>query len=77
MTVKASLARRSSRLLVKREAGTSVVDPDPYVFGPPGSGSVDQRYGSGSFYLQAKKKKKCGFLLFFDIFMTFYLRKMM
>jgi hypothetical protein len=24
-------------------------DPDPYVFGPPGSGSVSQRYASGSF----------------------------
>jgi hypothetical protein len=22
--------------------------PDPYVFGPPGSGSICQRYGSGS-----------------------------
>jgi hypothetical protein len=30
---------------------TSVADPDPsdpYVFGPPGSGSIRQRYGSGS-----------------------------
>jgi hypothetical protein len=27
---------------------------DPYVFGPPGSGSISQRYGSGSFYHQAK-----------------------
>ncbi len=37
----------------------SVADPDPsdpYVFGPPGSGSVNQRYGSGSgfFYHEAK-----------------------
>jgi hypothetical protein len=37
----------------------SVADPDPpdpYVFGPPGSGSISQRYGSGSgfFYHQAK-----------------------
>jgi hypothetical protein len=35
----------------------SVADPapyNPYVFGPPGSGSVSQRYGSGSFYHQAK-----------------------
>jgi hypothetical protein len=23
-------------------------DPDPHVFGPPGSGSTSQRYGSGS-----------------------------
>ncbi len=39
---------------------TSVTDPDPdpenpYVFGPPGSGSVGQSYGSESFYQQAKK----------------------
>jgi hypothetical protein len=37
----------------------SVADPDPYVFGPPGSGSgsISQRHGSGSgsFYHQAKK----------------------
>jgi hypothetical protein len=26
-----------------------LADPDPYVFGPPGSGSVSQMYGSGSF----------------------------
>jgi hypothetical protein len=25
----------------------SVGDPDPHVFGPPGSGSISQRYGSG------------------------------
>jgi hypothetical protein len=37
--------------------GSSVADPDlpdPYVYGPPGSGSVSQRYGSGSFYHQVK-----------------------
>ncbi len=28
---------------------TSVGDPDPDVFGPPGSGSISQRYRSGSF----------------------------
>jgi len=34
--------------------------PDPHVFGPPGSGSgfTSQRYGSGSFYHQAKKIRK-------------------
>jgi hypothetical protein len=37
---------------------SSVVDPDPYVFGPPGSGSGCQRYGSGSFYHQAKIVRK-------------------
>ncbi len=34
---------------VRNEEG-SVADPDPHVFGPPGSGSgsTSQRYGSGS-----------------------------
>ncbi len=32
--------------------------PDPHVFGPPGSGSTSQRYGSGSFYHQAKIVRK-------------------
>jgi hypothetical protein len=40
---------------------TSVPDPDPpdpHVFGPPGSGSISQRYGSESFYQQAKIARK-------------------
>jgi hypothetical protein len=46
----------------------SVVDPDPYVFGTPGSGSgsISQRYGSVSFYHQAKIVRKPWFLLFSD-----------
>jgi hypothetical protein len=32
--------------------------PDPHVFGPPGSGSISQRYGSGSFHHQAKIVRK-------------------
>jgi hypothetical protein len=36
----------------------SVADPDPYDFGPPGSGSVRQRYGSGSFYHKVKIVRK-------------------
>jgi hypothetical protein len=36
----------------------SVADPDPYVFEPPGSGSVSQRYGSKSFYHQVKIGRK-------------------
>ncbi len=33
-----------------------LLDPDPYIFGPSGSGSISRRYGfgSGSFYNQAK-----------------------
>ncbi len=43
---------------------TSVADPDPYVFGSPGSGSISTWYGSvsgfgsGSFYHQAKIVRK-------------------
>jgi hypothetical protein len=39
-------------LTALRSVGDS--DPDPHVFGPPGSGSVRQRYGSGSFPLLIK-----------------------
>jgi hypothetical protein len=47
----------------------SVADPDPpdrHVFGSPGSGSISQRYGSGSFYHHAKIVRKSWFLLFCD-----------
>jgi hypothetical protein len=55
-----------SKDLVRKEIITnlhSVVDPDssdPYVFGPPGSGSgsISQRYGSAFFYHQAKIVRK-------------------
>jgi hypothetical protein len=45
----------------------SVGDPDPYVFWPSGSasGSVSQKYGSGSFHHQAK-------LLFCNFLITFF-----
>jgi hypothetical protein len=33
----------------------SVADPDPYVFGHPGSGTVSQRYGSG--FIKQKSKQ--------------------
>jgi hypothetical protein len=57
---------------------TSVADPYPYIFGPPGSGPlVPTMYGSGSgsrprsFYHQAKIVRKSLILLFFDFFMTY------
>jgi hypothetical protein len=44
-------------------------DPeDPYVFEPSVSGSISQRYGSGSYLIPT---------VFCDFFMTFYLLKMM
>jgi hypothetical protein len=43
------------------------LDPVPYAFGPPGSGSISTRYGSGpgsgSFFHQAKVVKASNFLL--------------
>ncbi len=52
--------------------GTSVADPDPnpdpYVFVPPGSGSISQRHGSGSFYHNANSKKNLDFYCFVTSF---------
>ncbi len=45
-----------------------------HVFGPPESGSVSQRYRSGSFYHQAKIERKPWFILFCD-FLSFNLQK--
>ncbi len=68
----------------------SVADPDqnpdpdppvPHVFGPPGSGSISQRYGSGfgsgsgSFYHHAKIVRKTLILTILWLFLTFYLWK--
>jgi hypothetical protein len=48
-------------------------DPsDPYVFGPPGSGSISQMYGSGSGSFCHQEKPR--FLLFCDFFMTLSLK---
>jgi hypothetical protein len=66
--------------IIKVKTSVADLDPhpdqDPYVFGPTGStsGSISQRYGSGSrsgsFYHQAKiVSTVC------DFFMTYYLRK--
>jgi hypothetical protein len=62
---------------------TSVPDPnpDPHVFGPPGSGSISQRYGSGSGYgsgsfsHQAKIIRKTLIPTICDFFWNFYLLK--
>jgi hypothetical protein len=40
--------------LTHRGLATNVGDPDPHVFGPPGSGSISQKYGSGSLPLVVK-----------------------
>ncbi len=54
-----------------------VADPDPYVFGPPGSGStsISTRYrsgsDSGSFYHQAKIVRKTLIPSVLWLFMTF------
>jgi hypothetical protein len=43
--------------VLKHILDSSVPDPDPYVFGPPGSGSISTkyRYRSGSFYIIKQK----------------------
>jgi hypothetical protein len=43
---------RNTVLKVTVDCSVAVPDPnpDPYVFGPTGSGSISQRYGSGFFY---------------------------
>ncbi len=61
---------------------SSVADPDPpdpHVFGPPGSGSTSQRYGSGSgsFYHHAQIVRKILIPTIFWLFLTFYLWKTM
>jgi hypothetical protein len=66
----------NSPIGLKEKVTHSVADPDPYVFGPPGSasGSTSQRYGSGFFYNQAKIVRKPLIpIVFFYFFMTFYL----
>jgi hypothetical protein len=75
---------------VKKVPGSSVayLNTDPYVFGPPGSGSVSTRHGSGSgsgsFYHQAEIVRKTliptvfvtSFLLFiFEKIMQMYPQK--
>jgi hypothetical protein len=42
---------------------SSVRDPDPHFFGPPGSGSISQRYGSGSFPFTHKGVERTEILL--------------
>jgi hypothetical protein len=37
---------------------SSVADPDPHIFGPPGSGSISQSYGSGRILLSSCKNGK-------------------
>jgi hypothetical protein len=56
----------------------SVADPDPSdpcVFGPPGSGSISQRYGSGSgsFYHHAKIVRKTLIHTVLGLILTFYI----
>jgi hypothetical protein len=60
-------------------ASASVANPDLYVFGPPGSGSIRTRYGSrsgsGSFHHLVKivRKTLIPTVLFCDFFITLYL----
>ncbi len=71
-----------SRLLRIKVGTSSVADPDPnpdpdppdpHVFGPPGSGFISQRYGSGSFDHKANIARKALISTVFYFFLTFYL----
>jgi hypothetical protein len=42
--------------------------PDPYVFGPPGSGYISQRNGSGSGTEAKIEEKPCCFVTSFGLF---------
>ncbi len=46
-------------------------DPDPHVFGPPGAGSICQRYGSGAFCHHAKIVRKMLIPTILWLFLTF------
>ncbi len=49
-TIECVLSLPDNRSIRSGVFANSVADPDPHVFGPPGSrsGSISQRYGSGS-----------------------------
>ncbi len=48
-------APHTNRLIAAKITSiNSAADPDPYVFGPPGSGSNSQRYGSGPSIIKQK-----------------------
>jgi hypothetical protein len=53
-------SRHSAHYFFSVKGSCSVADPDPYVVGPPGSGSESNstRSGSESFYHQAKIVRK-------------------
>jgi hypothetical protein len=58
----------------KLEEKTSVADPgpsDPYVFGPPGSGSGSTSQSTDPGFLSSSKKSKKNLVC--DLFLTFYL----
>ncbi len=67
--------------IIPTKLSTSVADPDPYVFGLPGSGAISQRYGSGSgsgtFNHHAKIVWKTLIPTILWLFLTFYLWKIM
>jgi hypothetical protein len=74
-SIRAGLAMKTKQTVI-----SSVPDPpDPHVFGPPGSGSIWQRYGSGSgsFYHQAKivRITLIPTVLYCDFFWTFFFEK--
>jgi hypothetical protein len=61
MGVAVFLSQLSKGTRVGNVVDTSIANPDPpdpHFFGPPGSGSISLRYGSGPFYHHAKIVRK-------------------
>ncbi len=50
--------RPKNKKTIKQLKGPDLDPPDPHVFGPPKSGSINQKYGSGSFNHQAINRQK-------------------
>ncbi len=82
--LKSLLACYQAAFISRKNRLGSVADPDPntdpdpsdpYVFGPPGSGSISQRHGSGSFYHQAKIVRKTSIPTVLLLFLLFIFEK--
>jgi hypothetical protein len=69
-SIRAGLAMKTKQTVI-----SSVPNPVPHVFGPPGFESISPRYGSGSFSHQAKivRITLIPKVLYCDFFWTFYL----
>jgi hypothetical protein len=69
-----SLSDKESSISTPGYLTTSVADPDPHVFGPPGSGSISQKLDPDPTISSSKNSKKnLDSNYFVTLFLTFYL----